>query len=73
MNLQKETAKKIREARKEAGLTQRALADKLQYTPQAIVMIEKGDRNLGLDTLEMVAKGIGCEIILTFKIRANKG
>lgn len=50
--------KKIREMRKAAGLTQRALAERVGLTRQTIIEIEKG-RDPLLSNLEAIARACG--------------
>ena len=48
-------SKRLRELRKERQLTQEELADSLSLTKQAVSQWERGIREPGFDTLEMIA------------------
>lgn len=56
------TGKKIREARKAAGLTQKELAAKLGIVPNSISQYENGTRNAKPATLRRIAEAIGCSL-----------
>lgn len=56
------TGKKIREARKAAGLTQKELAAKLGIVPNSISQYENGTRNAKPATLRRIAEAIGCTL-----------
>ena len=56
------TGKKIREARKAAGLTQKELAAKLGIVPNSISQYENGTRNAKPATLRRIAEAIGCNL-----------
>lgn len=58
---------RIKEVRKEKGLTQAKLAERLEMTPQGVSFIENSD-SVTLNTLEKVASALGCyayELIAT--------
>ena len=46
---------RLRELRNSAGLSQQALADKTSISKSSINMYERGDREPGLETIEMFA------------------
>ncbi|MDO4256347.1 MAG: helix-turn-helix transcriptional regulator [Kocuria sp.] len=52
---------RLRELRHNRGLTQEQLAEQLGVTPRYLAGIERGERNLSLDTLDALAKGLGVE------------
>lgn len=53
---------RIKEVRKDKGLTQAQLAKLLGMTPQGVSKIEASD-NIRTDTLEKVAAALGCSIV----------
>lgn len=57
-NLQKKFGKKIRQLRKAKGLTQERLAEKARLEPTYIGAVERGERNLTIDNIEKIAKGL---------------
>lgn len=56
------TGKKIREARKTAGLTQKDLASKLGIVPNSISQYENGTRKPKIGMLRRIAQAIGCTL-----------
>lgn len=58
--IKRNAGRRIAEARREAGLSQAALATRIKRTQQFVNLIEKGEQNLTLDTLVRVANGVGC-------------
>lgn len=54
-----EIAKRICERRKQLGLTQEALAEKCDLTPQAVSYAESGKRAMRPDSLMKLAKALG--------------
>lgn len=56
MNIEsKKIGQRIRQARKEAGLTQKQLGEKLNKTGAAIGFLETGKRKISVDSLEKIA------------------
>jgi transcriptional regulator with XRE-family HTH domain len=55
-------AKNIKRIRKDAGLTQEALAKKCGMSVRYIWHLETAAANTTLDTLEAVARGLGCTL-----------
>lgn len=51
----------VREIRRARGLTQEALAEELEVTPRYLAGIERGERNLTLDSVDALAKQLGVE------------
>lgn len=51
----------VRKVRQERGLTQEALAEQLQVTPRYLAGIERGERNLTLDSVDALAEQLGVE------------
>lgn len=56
------TGERIRLARKNAGLTQKQLGEKLSISYQTIAQWENGLRNPKLETLRKIAKEVKCPI-----------
>lgn len=54
-----DTGKMLREARKEAGLSQEELAKKIKVSQQVISRVEKGGENVSLGTIDIIAKALG--------------
>lgn len=48
--------KRVREVRHARGLTQEGLAEQLGVTPRYLAGIERGERNLTLDSVDGLAK-----------------
>ena len=57
-----ETGERIKKARKKYGLTQKELAKKLGTTQANISQYEVGNRKPKIETLDRIAKAIGCPI-----------
>ncbi len=58
--------KMIRDIRKEKGLSQKALADKLGVSQQLISRIENGKENISLITLANILRVLGKELKITY-------
>lgn len=56
------TAEKIKKARKEAGLTQAKLAEKLNTTQQNLAQYESGKRKPKLETLDKIAEALSVDV-----------
>lgn len=56
------TAEKIKKARKEAGLTQAKLAEKLNTTQQNLAQYESGKRKPKLETLDKIADALAIDV-----------
>lgn len=50
---------RVREIRLAAGLTQEGLAERLGVTPRYLAGIERGERNLTLDSVDALAGQLG--------------
>lgn len=55
-------AKKIRRLRKEKGLTQEQLAEKVHVSTTHVGLVEVGQRRFGLKTLQKVASVLGVKV-----------
>ena len=53
---------RVRNLRKEAGLSQEALADKCGLDRTYVGGIERGERNVSLRNIEVIAKALGTQI-----------
>ncbi|WP_281284317.1 helix-turn-helix domain-containing protein [Homoserinimonas aerilata] len=51
----------MRKVRLSRGLTQEVLAEQLGVTPRYLAGIERGERNLTLDSVDALAKQLGIE------------
>lgn len=71
-NLVKTVARSIRDLRQENGLTQEDLADKAGLDRTYISGVERGVRNITLDSLEQIVDALGVDLptFLT-KVSAN--
>jgi len=58
--------KRIKELREQAGLSQTKLAEIAGVTPQAISMIESGERNIVTKTANKIAGALGVRLIDLF-------
>lgn len=57
----------ISNARKEIGLTQQQLAEKLNIKRAGITRIESGDQNLSFKTLYKIAEALGKKVKITIE------
>lgn len=62
MNERERIGLRIAEIRKEAGLSQCELAERLGMKQNAISRIEKGKFNIGFDTLQKIAEAFGKKV-----------
>lgn len=51
----------VREIRRARGLTQEALAEQLEVSPRYLAGVERGERNLTLDSVDALAEQLGVE------------
>lgn len=56
-------SKNIKRLRQDAGLTQEGLAKKCGLSVRYVWHLENASANTTLDTLEAVARGLGCELV----------
>ncbi len=66
--LVREVSGQVEHIRKAKRLTQKQLADKSHIPQQEISKIEKGERNITLETLEKIALGLGRKVSVSFKV-----
>lgn len=58
----KRIGERIRQLRTERGISQVELAEKAGLSQPHIVRIEQGRYSVGLDTLQAIAKALGCTV-----------
>ena len=54
----------LRDLRKQRGLTQKELADKIGQTQQRVAEIESGQYSPSLDTLRPILKALNAELLI---------
>lgn len=62
VNIYKKFGERVRELRKERGLSQEQLAEKIHRDPRTVVAIETGKRNPTLNTIDKISKSLGVKI-----------
>jgi transcriptional regulator with XRE-family HTH domain len=60
-SLQKQVGARVRELREERGLSQEALAAVCNLHRTYVGLIERGERNLTLTTIQQIAEGLGVQ------------
>jgi transcriptional regulator with XRE-family HTH domain len=61
-NIRLRFGKRLRELRTRAGLSQEKLAAKAGVARNFVSMVENGQRNVTLATVEKLAKGLACRL-----------
>ena len=61
---QQSTIAQLRALRKQRGMTQRELAEKIGQTQQRVAEIESGEFSPSLDTLKPILKALDAELVL---------
>ena len=56
----------LKDARKDAGLTQRQLADKVGKKREYIALLEKGETDMQLSTFLMITQAVGMKVTLSY-------
>ena len=56
----------LRRVREELGIAQIQLAAKIGMEPTNLAKIERGEKNVTLDSLRRIADGLGVELIVRF-------
>lgn len=59
--------RRLRQMRKEKGLTQAALAEKAEMIDTYLAGVERGERNIALETLEKIVKALDAEPMDAFR------
>ena len=59
----------LRELRRSRGLTQEGLAEELGVTPRYLAGIERGERNLTLDSVDALAEQLGVPVMSLLGLR----
>lgn len=62
MNIRERIGQRIAQLRKEAGLSQMALAEKAGVTQNAVYRIENGKFSVGVDVLDRLVTALGARI-----------
>ncbi|MCL5674492.1 MAG: helix-turn-helix transcriptional regulator [Candidatus Omnitrophica bacterium] len=62
MNIKKAIGIRIRELRKERGLSQENLAERAHLHPTYISSVERGERNISLESIKKIADGLDIKI-----------
>jgi len=65
--IQKQVGSRIRELREAKGLSQEALAAVCELHRTYVGLIERGERNLSLTTVESIAEGLGVPVAEIFR------
>lgn len=52
---------RVRDLRRSRGLTQEKLAEELEVSPRYLAGIERGERNLTLDSVDVLASQLGVD------------
>lgn len=68
-----EVGRLVRVAREAAGITQDALADKVELSRTSVTNIEKGRQKIALHTLFLVAAAVGVEPASLLPPRSKSG
>lgn len=67
MNIKEILCENIVKRRKKIGLSQAALAERLQITPEAMTRIEKGHISPKISRLESIARNLHCSVPALFR------
>ena len=65
--------KLLREARRAAGLSQEALAEKCGLHPTYIGQIERGEKNVTVESIYRIAHGLGISMSSVFELIDDDG
>lgn len=71
--LRKGLGLRIRQLRREAGLTQEELAKKMEMDYKYLGAVERGEKNITADNIERIVKGLGVEPFELFMFRLKGG
>ncbi|RRJ67455.1 XRE family transcriptional regulator [Paenibacillus oralis] len=64
--------KRIKQLRKEQGLTQEQLAEKAGVNASYIGTVERGVRNISIETLEKIIQGLDVPLAVMFQFHETK-
>lgn len=56
----------LKNARKQAGITQQQLADRIGKKREYVAMLEKGETDMQLSTFLMISEAVGLRFTLTY-------
>ena len=56
----------LKNARKQAGITQQQLADRIGKKREYVAMLEKGETDMQLSTFLMISEAVGLKFTLTY-------
>ena len=56
----------LKDARKEAGMTQQQLAERVGKKREYIALLEKGETDMQLSTFLMITQAVGVNVELTY-------
>jgi len=73
LNIYTLAGKRLKELRKQAGMTQEDLAEKAEITPAFLSYLENDRKKGSLDTYAKLAKGLGVELGQIFLEQGLKG
>lgn len=62
---------RLRELRKQCGITQEAFADKCGFARSYMSRLERGDANPSLDAVQTLADGLGVDVVELFTSQGN--
>ena len=65
MKLRTQVAQLIRELRQESGVKQKELALKVHCSPSLISALERGEKSISLDNIELIAEALGLDVVIT--------
>lgn len=71
MDLARQLAESLRRMRKEAGLTQTAMAKRLGISQPTLNRLESGSQNTTLKTLTHLCRALGCRVGDLFEARVK--
>jgi transcriptional regulator with XRE-family HTH domain len=69
--LRMDFGRRLREARQRAGLSQAQVAERAGIKQTHVSRVERGHRNLTLDTIEALAQAVGCAVSIVLMPRTR--
>ncbi len=70
-SLQEQVGRRVRQLRKDQGLTQEALAAKAGLDYKHLGAIERGEKNVTMQNVERICRGLGVEPVQVFLFAAS--